>query len=470
MGRRRRPLRSARPGRGDGVGDARRELRREARRPPRPPRAGRRADPAPGVELVPLEPRGHVGRRRVRADPCPAGAGAALVGGRRRRWLRAGSTSERTGRATSLPARRSAPSRARPQRPSDVEPRGGPRRASQQRQVHGLQRTHRGGRRSRAAHVLDRRDEPRRGRCPRPAPGGAHPALGLRARSCPRRSGSSISQASCAAHRTARGSGTSSSARSARRMRCSTSCGAFSDETVAHPAGSVDPLGDVETVELELAFADLAAIERRYERVAKAAKGGDRDAVAEGEALEAIRAALEAGRPARSAGVEMPASVDLLTAKPTLYLANVDDSGNAADVAAARGVRRRARRPVRPGEREDRGGAARAARRRCPRLPGRPRDRVARARPPHAGDLRAARPDPVLHDRAQGDARPGRSGAARTPRPPPAASTPTSPAGSSARRSSSGTGSSRPARRSRPSGAAGSASRGATTSSRTATS
>ncbi len=108
----------------------------------------------------------------------------------------------------------------------------------------------------------------------------------------------------------------------------------FRDETVAHPGGSVDPLGDVETVELELAFADLAAIERRHERVAKAAKGGDRDAVAEGEALEAIRAALEAGRPARSAGVEVPATVDLLTAKPTLYLANVDDSGNAADAAA----------------------------------------------------------------------------------------------------------------------------------------
>jgi hypothetical protein len=108
----------------------------------------------------------------------------------------------------------------------------------------------------------------------------------------------------------------------------------FRDETVAHPGGSVDPLGDVETVELELAFADLAAIERRYERVAKVAKGGDRDAVAESEALEAIRAALEAGRPARSAGVEVPAAVDLLTAKPTLYLANVDDSGNAADVAA----------------------------------------------------------------------------------------------------------------------------------------
>ena len=226
----------------------------------------------------------------------------------------------------------------------------------------------------------------------------------------------------------------------------------FRDETVAHPAGSVDPMGDVETVELELAFADLAAIERRYERVAKAAKGGDRDAVAESAALEAIRAALEAGRPARSAGVEIPASVDLLTAKPTLYLANVDDSGNGADVAAVEAFAAERGAPCIPVNAQDRGGAARAARRRCPRLPGRPRDRVARARPPHAGDLRAARPDPLLHDRRPRRRAPGRSGADRTRRPRPAASTPTSPADSSARRSSSGTGWSRPGRRSRPSG------------------
>jgi GTP-binding protein YchF len=108
----------------------------------------------------------------------------------------------------------------------------------------------------------------------------------------------------------------------------------FRDETVAHPSGRVDPVGDVETVELELAFADLAAIERRHERVAKTAKGGDRDAVSEVAALETLRGELEAGRPARSAGVEIPATLDLLTAKPTLYLANVDDSGNPGDVAA----------------------------------------------------------------------------------------------------------------------------------------
>jgi ribosome-binding ATPase len=108
----------------------------------------------------------------------------------------------------------------------------------------------------------------------------------------------------------------------------------FRDDTVAHPAGRVDPLDDAETVELELAFADLAAIERRAERVAKAAKGGERAAAAERDTLERLRLWLEEGRPARSCPVEIPASVDLLTAKPTLYVANVGEDGAAGDVAA----------------------------------------------------------------------------------------------------------------------------------------
>src|SRR5581483_2334764 len=99
----------------------------------------------------------------------------------------------------------------------------------------------------------------------------------------------------------------------------------FQDDSVAHPAGRIDPLEDAETVELELVFADLAAIERRAERVGKAAKGGEAAAVAEHEALERLRAWLEDGRPARTSGVEIPASVDLLTAKPALYVANTDD-------------------------------------------------------------------------------------------------------------------------------------------------
>jgi GTP-binding protein YchF len=108
----------------------------------------------------------------------------------------------------------------------------------------------------------------------------------------------------------------------------------FADESVAHPAGRVDPLGDAETVELELVLADQAAAERRLERVSKAAKSGERDSVSEEVALKELVAWLDQGRPARSAPVGIPAALDLVTAKPTIYVANVDDSGNAEDVAA----------------------------------------------------------------------------------------------------------------------------------------
>ncbi|HEY3764230.1 MAG TPA: redox-regulated ATPase YchF [Gaiellales bacterium] len=110
----------------------------------------------------------------------------------------------------------------------------------------------------------------------------------------------------------------------------------FEDDSVAHPAGRIDPLDDAETIELELVFADLAAIERRAERVAKAAKGGERDAVAEHVALEALRAWLEDGRPARTCTVEIPATVDLLTAKPALYVANVSDDADPTRADAVR--------------------------------------------------------------------------------------------------------------------------------------
>ncbi len=110
----------------------------------------------------------------------------------------------------------------------------------------------------------------------------------------------------------------------------------FEDDSVAHPAGLIDPLDDAETIELELVFADLAAIERRAERVAKAAKGGEREAVAEHAALDTLRAWLEDGRPARTCAVEIPATVDLLTAKPALYVANTSDD---ADPARAESVR-----------------------------------------------------------------------------------------------------------------------------------
>ncbi len=108
---------------------------------------------------------------------------------------------------------------------------------------------------------------------------------------------------------------------------------AHRDESVVHPEGRVDPLADVETIETELALADLEQAERRLDRVARQARSGDRAAVAEEGWLRAVIEALAAGRPAR--GVPVPkeapsAARDLgsLTAKPVLFVANVDEGSD----------------------------------------------------------------------------------------------------------------------------------------------
>jgi ribosome-binding ATPase len=109
---------------------------------------------------------------------------------------------------------------------------------------------------------------------------------------------------------------------------------AHGDENVIHPEGRVDPRADIDTIETELIYADLEQAERRLERVVKAARGGDKAAVAEGEWLRVLIAALQAGRPART--VPPPADAphalrDLspLTAKPVLFVANVDEGDDA---------------------------------------------------------------------------------------------------------------------------------------------
>ncbi len=116
---------------------------------------------------------------------------------------------------------------------------------------------------------------------------------------------------------------------------------AHRDAGVVHPEGDVHPLRDVETVETELALADLEQAERRVERVAKNARSGDRVAVAEEAWLHEAISALQAGRPVRSVPLpdEAPgAARDLgsLTAKPVLFLANVDEGSDEipAEIAA----------------------------------------------------------------------------------------------------------------------------------------
>lgn len=117
----------------------------------------------------------------------------------------------------------------------------------------------------------------------------------------------------------------------------------FADENVVHVDGSVDPARDRETINLELIFADLETVERRIERTNKMLKSGDKRLLRELELLETVRAALEAGRPARTVPVaEEDAaffrSLFLLTAKPVIYVANVDEAalGAAPDAAVAR--------------------------------------------------------------------------------------------------------------------------------------
>jgi len=124
---------------------------------------------------------------------------------------------------------------------------------------------------------------------------------------------------------------------------------AHGDESVVHPEGRVDPLADIDTIETELVLADLEQAERRVERVARQARGGDRVALAEEAWLRRVIEALQAGRPARTVAVpeEAPnAARDLgsLTAKPVLFVANVDEGSeelpaDIAEHAAAQGAR-----------------------------------------------------------------------------------------------------------------------------------
>ncbi len=102
------------------------------------------------------------------------------------------------------------------------------------------------------------------------------------------------------------------------------------DPGVVHPEGRVDPLADISVVETELLYADLEQAERRLERVAKTARGGDRDALAEERWLAELIDALARGRPAASVppspeAAAAAAALGLLTAKPVLYVANVDE-------------------------------------------------------------------------------------------------------------------------------------------------
>jgi len=107
----------------------------------------------------------------------------------------------------------------------------------------------------------------------------------------------------------------------------------FEDENVVHVGGGVDPVSDLETVNTELALADLASVDKQLAKYAKVARaGGDKEAQRLVAVLEKVVAALNEGKPARSAelSVEERALVKpffLLTMKPTMYVANVAEHG-----------------------------------------------------------------------------------------------------------------------------------------------
>lgn len=122
----------------------------------------------------------------------------------------------------------------------------------------------------------------------------------------------------------------------------------FDDGQVAHVTGAGDPLGDADTVETELLLADLESVERRLEKAVKAARGGGREAKAHLALLERVRAPLAEGRPARAAEhapeeAKAFRELGLLTAKPVLYVANVDEDSAAAGNALSARVMERAR-------------------------------------------------------------------------------------------------------------------------------
>jgi GTP-binding protein YchF len=105
----------------------------------------------------------------------------------------------------------------------------------------------------------------------------------------------------------------------------------FENESVPHVEETLDPRRDIETIQIELALADLATVERRRERVQKTAKGGDKAARAELSVLDKLQPALEEFKPARSVSLDedeqaIARNYFLLTMKPTIYAANVNES------------------------------------------------------------------------------------------------------------------------------------------------
>jgi GTP-binding protein YchF len=106
----------------------------------------------------------------------------------------------------------------------------------------------------------------------------------------------------------------------------------FESTDIIHVAGKVDPLADIEIIDTELALADLQSVEKAIDRATKAAKGGDKDAIRKRALFERVKVQLDAVRPVRAMSLTEEDRRDLqelqlLTAKPVMYVANVSENG-----------------------------------------------------------------------------------------------------------------------------------------------
>ena len=187
----------------------------------------------------------------------------------------------------------------------------------------------------------------------------------------------------------------------------------FEDSDVTHVSGSVDPVRDAEIVETELMLADLDSLEKRLPNLEKRAKGGDKEAAAEAPVVKKALDALREGKPAREAAItaeERPVFrlLQLITAKPMMYVLNVDEAsaatGNAHSAKAEAYARTRGMPAV---------VISAAIEAEVAQLPPEDQARISRpsrpqgdrSRASRAGGLPAARSGDLLHRRPEGGAR-----------------------------------------------------------------
>lgn len=106
----------------------------------------------------------------------------------------------------------------------------------------------------------------------------------------------------------------------------------FEDDNVIHVAGKVDPIDDIDVINTELALADMATVEKALQRATKASKSGNKEELAKKQVLEKVSEHLDQGEPVRALGlnedeIAIIKEYCLITIKPTLYIANVQDDG-----------------------------------------------------------------------------------------------------------------------------------------------